>query len=238
MTVLTEKLKSFDYYKNKLPMYLRASDGFVSHFEIWYDLLAGQNKNGVVNVCDTILNLLNIFDADFLKNLITLENTNLSDKHPYGTKSDILDKLALFFGFTRTFSCKYTENQQEFTKDLSLDNEELLILIKCQVLKSSYDGTYSQYKDFYGSIGLDLMILTKPNYPLTVDLILAKINKASPGEKGYHSENVEIMFKSDLLRAQSLGVTYNCSIVDLTSFLIWDNANGNDNNWDEGTWSI
>ena len=63
MTVLTEKLKSFDYYKNKLPMYLRSSDGFVSHFEIWYDLLAGQNKNGVVNVCDTILNLLNIFDA-------------------------------------------------------------------------------------------------------------------------------------------------------------------------------
>ena len=60
MSVLVEKLKSFEYYKNKLPMYLQSSDGFISHFEIWYDLLIGQNNNGVVNVCDTILNLLNI----------------------------------------------------------------------------------------------------------------------------------------------------------------------------------
>lgn len=235
MSVLVEKLKSFEYYKNKLPMYLQSSDGFISHFEIWYDLLIGQNNNGVVNVCDTILNLLNIFDKKFLNELIELEGTEVSDEHPYGTKSDILDKLALFFGFSRKFSCKYTENQQEFSKELDLDNEELLLLIKCQVLRSSYDGTYEQYKSFYENVGLEMLLLTKEEYSSTVDLILAKIEGAQPGEKGYHSENTEIMFKSNLLRVQSLGTTYNCSIVDLTSFLIWD-----DNNkiWDKGTWGI
>ncbi len=235
MSVLVEKLKSFDYYKNKLPMYLQASDGFISHFEIWYDLLAGQNKNGVVNVCDAILNLLNIFDKNFLNELIELEGTEVSDEHPYGIKSDILDKLASFFGFTRKFSCKYTENQQEFSKELDLDNEELLLLIKCQVLRSSYDGTYEQYKSFYENIGLEILLLTKEDYPSTVDLILAKVEGAGPGEKGYHSENTEIMFKSNLLRVQSLGTTYNCTIVDLTSFLIWDDDN---KLWDKGTWGI
>lgn len=238
MSVLVEKLKSFDYYKNKLPMYLQASDGFISHFEIWYDLLVGQNKNGVVNVCDTILNLLNIFDADFLNELITIEGTEVSEEHPYGVKSDILDKLALFFGFSRKFSCKYTENQQEFTKELDLDNEELLLLIKCQVLKANYDGTYEQYKSFYKDIGLELLVLTKDEYPLTVDLILAKIDGAKQGEKGYHSENVNIMFKSNLLRVESLGTMYNCSIVDLSSFLVWDDSDANPKVWDKGTWSI
>lgn len=235
MSVLVEKLKSFEYYKNKLPMYLQSSDGFISHFEIWYDLLIGQNNNGVVNVCDTILNLLNIFDKDFLTNLIKLENTEVSDEHPYGTKSDILDKLALFFGLTREFSCVYTETQQEFTKEISLDNEELLLLIKCQVLRGSYDGTYEQYKSFYKDIGLEMLLLTKDNYASTVDLLLAKIEGAQPGEKGYYSENIEIMFKSNLLRVQSLGITYNCSIVDLTTFLIWDNSN---KVWDKETWGI
>lgn len=238
MSVLVEELKSFDYYKNKLPMYLQASDGFTSHFKIWYDLLVGQNENGVVNVCDTILNLLNIFDKDFLTKIASYEDAGVTDEHLYGTKSDILDKLALFFGFSRKFSCTYTENQHEYSKDLDLDNEDLLLLIKCQVLKSSYDGTYEEYKQFYKDIGLDLLILTKDNYPATVDLLLAKVDGATHGEQGYHSENVNIMFKSDLLRAQSLGITYNCSIVDLTSFLIWDDNRTNPKYWDTGTWSI
>ena len=238
MSVLVEKLKDFNYYKRKLPMYLQASDGFISHFKIWYDLLVGQNNNGIVNSCDTILNLLNIFDNSFLVNISKLDNSEVTDEHPYGTKSDILDKVAALFSLTRNFSCQYDENGQIIIKELSLDNEELCLLIKCQILKSSYDGTYNQYKSFYSDMGFDLLILTKDEYPATVDLILAKIDGALPGEKGYHSDNANIMFKAGLLRAQSLGITYNCSIVDLSSFLIWDDSKDDPTKWDKNTWSI
>ena len=37
--VLNEKLSSFEYYEQKLPLYLRNSYGFIEHFRIWYDLL-------------------------------------------------------------------------------------------------------------------------------------------------------------------------------------------------------
>lgn len=235
MSVLVEKLKDFNYYKNKLPMYLQASDGFISHFKIWYDLLVGQNSNGIVNVCDTILNLLNIFDTNFLSTICQLEDAGVSDEHPYGTKSDILDKIASLFSLTRNFSCTYIKDQQTITEELTLDNDDLLLLIKCQILKSNYDGTYEQYKEFYHDIGLDLLLLTSSGYDATVNLILAKVEGAQPGDEGYHSENVNSMFRAGLLRVQSLGITYNCSIVDLTSFLVWDDDN---KLWDKGTWSI
>ena len=60
MSILIDKLKDFDYYVKKCPLYLQNSDGFIEHFRIWYDFLNTQEKAG-----EEVLNLINIFCISF-----------------------------------------------------------------------------------------------------------------------------------------------------------------------------
>ena len=69
VSILPDKFKSFEYYVNKLPLYLRNSYGFIEHYRIWYDLMIGENENGLINVSDTILYLMDIFDDDYDDNI-------------------------------------------------------------------------------------------------------------------------------------------------------------------------
>lgn len=226
MSILIDKLKSFDYYKQKLPLYLQNSYGFIEHFRIWYDLLVGQsNVTGVVGVSDTILDLIGIFDADYIEKL------NVYEGSESGTKSDLLDKLGNLFGVKRGVRVTYYNSSNTLvSENITLDNKDFLLLIKAQVIKNYCNGSYLQIKEYYENSGL--FIVTKnTTSPATVDIYLNDI----PDSKYTYSENVRKLFLSGLLNIKSMGIRYLYSIQSLFDILIWDNET---KGWDEGAWAI
>lgn len=85
-SILPERLSTFKYYENKLPMWLKSSTTFKEHFRIWFDLMIQDIAyKGVINTLDWMLYLVNIFDNTdeyitsgknlYLENLLKLPGT-------------------------------------------------------------------------------------------------------------------------------------------------------------------
>lgn len=231
VSILPDKFKSFEYYVNKLPLYLRNSYGFIEHYRIWYDLMIGENENGLINVSDTILYLMDIFDDNYLVTIRDLTDSGSTGSIDYGSKCDILDKIAALFGITRNFSITYYENNEEIKEELSLNNEDLLLLIKGQIIKNYCEGSYDQIKGYYNDAGLVVYIITA-EADATSHIYLAE-----PQGSMQYSENVKKMFKSGLLRIESMGITYRDSTTELTGFFKWDSSTSAEL-WDAGVWTI
>lgn len=230
MSFVPDKIKSYEWYYNKLPLYLKNSYGFSEHFRIWYELLISGDKNGIVNVGDTLLYLFNIFDKNFLQTIGNLPDSGATEGN-YGTVSDFLDKLGYLFGVIRNFSVTYkNDNDEDVTEDLSLNNEDFLLLIKAQIIKNYCEGTYEQIKGYYNSAGLDVFLIT------TEDGASAHVYLAAPPHSSKYSLNVEKMFKSGLMRIESMGITYTEGVRVLVSFLTWDSTKTKEY-WDTGVWS-
>lgn len=271
-SILPVELQSFSYYKNKLPLFLQNSHGFIEHFQIWYDFLTTQ-----VECSDSLLYLLDIFDENYLEYIRdlpgseahnpqgifeTLNNTEFptdnidvessqyteyifrrlnefefgdssslpSFSEDYGDKCDILDKLGLIFGVRRNFSCTYIdEDDQIITEEISLNNQEFLILIKAQIIKNYCVGSYSQIKEYYDWAGLQIYMMNGPGQA-TLSLYLI-----SSDEYDY-SDNVKKMFLSGLLRIESVGIQYFSKIVTFGDQLKWDGF-GIHEVWDVGVWA-
>ena len=233
--LIAEKLQTFEYYYDKLPLYLKNSYGFAEHFRIWFELLKSGDKNGIVNVSETLLYLLDLFDDKYLEKLSQIEGTlpkldtpqNVPASPSYGLQSDILDKIGLLFGVKRQFGIKYTENDIEVEEDISLNNQDFLLLIKGQIIKNYCEGTYDQIKGFYNSAGLNVYIITTDE-GASSHVYLA--------EAGDYSDNVKKMFKSGLLRIESMGITYTEGTKVIATFMVWDSAKETEY-WDEGGWA-
>ena len=233
--LIAEKLQTFEYYYDKLPLYLKNSYGFAEHFRIWFELLKSGDKNGIVNVSETLLYLLDLFDDKYLEKLSQIEGTlpkldtpqNVPASPSYGLQSDILDKIGLLFGVKRQFGIKYTENDIEVEEDISLNNQDFLLLIKGQIIKNYCEGTYDQIKGFYNSAGLKVYIITTDE-GASSHVYLA--------EAGDYSDNVKKMFKSGLLRIESMGITYTEGTKVIATFMVWDSAKETEY-WDEGGWA-
>ena len=230
MSFVPDKIKSYEWYYNKLPLYLKNSYGFSEHFKIWYELLISGDKNGIVNVGDTLLYLFNIFDENFLQTIANLPDSGATEGN-YGTVSDFLDKLGHLFGVIRNFSVTYkNDNNEDVTEDLSLNNEDFLLLIKAQIIKNYCEGTYEQIKGYYNSAGLDVFLIT------TEDGASAHLYLAATPDSTKYSLNVEKMFKSGLMRIESMGITYTEGVRALDWFLTWDSTKAKEY-WDAGVWS-
>ena len=233
--LIAEKLQTFEYYYDKLPLYLKNSYGFAEHFRIWFELLKSGDKNGIVNVSETLLYLLDLFDDKYLEKLSQIEGTlpkldtpqNVPTSPSYGLQSDILDKIGLLFGVKRQFGIKYTENDVEVEEDISLNNQDFLLLIKGQIIKNYCEGTFDQIKGFYNSAGLKVYIITTDE-GASSHVYLA--------EAGDYSDNVKKMFKSGLLRIESMGITYTEGTKVIATFMVWDSAKETEY-WDEGGWA-
>lgn len=215
--LLPEKLMDFKYYRQKLPLYLQNSEGFVEHFKIWYDLLVGQQdeKTGVVGSLESVLSKINIFSDDFVND-----------------SSDMLDKLGALFGVSRRLVVTYQNNGTSTTEELNLDNDDFLYLIKAQIIRNYSDGTYAQANEYYNNA--KLFVLTKnDDTPGRVRIYLNDISDSSYS----YSDNVKKMFLSGLLNIKHLGIQYLYSIQNLRQILIWDNADS-EITWDGGQWAI
>ena len=221
-SILNETLRSFDYYKNKLPIYLQNSYGFLEHFRIWYDLLVSDNNKGVVGNADIFLNLLQIFDENYLQYL----KDNIEDYDD--NESDILDKIGAIFGVTRHFEVTYADASKE---QLNLNNREFLILIRGQIIKNYCDGSMEQMDYYYKTLGLDMFVQTSGT-PATAYLYLA----TTPGYE--YSDNMNKMFLGGMLKIQSAGIRYIETFIDLARLLIWDSTNWSTNDVDGGQWTI
>lgn len=238
-SILPNTLKDFSYYFNKVPLYLKNSEGFIEHFRIWFDLLVGNYDydastfEGVVVTEDVILYLLNIFDNDYLQFISNLQGSNSSQTVEFGTVSDILDKLAEIYGVRRNFSVTYIiiENTESklVTKELSLNNSELLTLIKTQIIKNYCVGTYEQIQKFYQDINLPVIVLTDDNSSATCSLILEEVTDSTLS----YSDNIKDMFLSGLLTIENMGIAYRLQILNLDELGVWDVSN-----WDERNWGL
>lgn len=215
-SILPEKLKSFDYYKNKLPLYLQNSHGFIEHFRIMHTLLV----DGVTDNADVLLNLLNIYDSEYLAYINSFEESES------GTVSDILDKIGALVGVSRNFTIVLNNTE----KALHLDNASFLLLIKAQLIRSYCDGTFAELREFYDNIGLDVYITTS-SFDCTSEIFLADNSGTS-----LYDENIKDMFEAGLLHVKSMGINYTFAICDINATLRWDNLIGF--GWDRGHWGI
>lgn len=232
-SIIPEKLQKFEYYKSKIPIYLQNSEGFQEHFRIWYDLLV----DGVVKNADILLNMLLIFDSNYLNYLHSINE----DIKPDGYVCDILDKLGSIFGVNRYFKVTYEEGGIDKTEQLQLNNEEFLILIKGQIIKNYCEGTRQQIEEYYKSVGLQIYVQTDSTSEATANLYLTT---GTAGSSYDYSENIRKMFLGGMLIIDSVGIKYQKAFIDTSRLLFWDvideqNNNGwGDDNYLGGEWII
>lgn len=232
--LIPEEIESFEYYKNKIPLYLKNSYGFMEHFKIWHEILIGDTERaGVVGNGEIFLNLLLIFDPNYF----TYLSENLEDFDPEGNICDILDKIGELFGVSRNFTINYVSQGTPHTEDLQLNNKDFLILIKARIIKNYCDGTLEIMNDFYKDAKIPMEVRTSDS-PATANIWLIK-----SGSSEYHySENVEKMYLAGMLTIESVGISYvTDDPIDLLDILIWFDENmtpqtGVKYNWDEGEW--
>ena len=225
-SIIPEKLKDFEYYKNKLPLYLQNSYGFIEHFRIWYQILV----DGICDNATILLNLINIFDADYFDFLETIEGVQRT-----GYECDILDKIGRLYGVNRQFRITYKEDTTTKTETILLNNQDFLTLIKTQIIKNYCEGTTEQINAYYKMIGLKMYVLSASE-PATAYMYLA----TSVNNTEYtYSENIRKMFLAGLLKIDSMGIVYKYAFVDIDRILIWGSINeARTNGWGGGEWAI
>lgn len=214
--MLIDKLKKWEYYKTKLPLYMQNSYGILEHFRMIFDFLLEFDLEE-----DNVIYAFNIFDEGYLNFINSLDDSTTKDK------SDILDKIGALYGVTRTFDVTYEENNQQVTSALHLTNSEFLKLIKARIIQNNYTGTYEESRNFYDNIGLPIYLF-QSNCSAEVNVYL---DSSVPS-----TGNEQKMFLANLFTIKSMGITYNTQIIDVIHLLIWDSAS-EDRYWDVGRWA-
>ena len=220
--ILPDKLRSFDYYRKKIPMYLRQSQGFEEHFKLWYDLMMGDSMNeGVVKTAEALLEMLNIYDTryndinDYVNNYF--ENLRQLGIQAYEDRLDldILDKLASVFAISRNLAVQYYDSEGIYRDEvLYLTNKELLMYILSKIIQSHCDGTRQQLQKLYSSIGLKV-IMTNGSSSARVEYRLVL------DENVTYSRNTIALFLSGNLIVKQLGSEYVFGTVNNSATLIW-----------------
>lgn len=192
MSILNDKLKNFNYYKSKVPMYLQQSDGFLEHFRIWFDLLVGETSNSnIVGVADTLFQMLDIF----------------AENYDSASSTDVLNKLAALFGIQRHLVIN--------GKTVDLSNDELLTYLSTKIIKNYSDGTTKQAIDLYDKIGLPIAIKTDASKSATVTLYLLH------SESVTINNNIQLLFTNGLLNFDRIGITYTNIVFEIANILYW-----------------
>ena len=220
-SLIPAAIQSFSYYESHIPLFLRSSYGYIEHFRIWYDLL--MSEGGIVPQFDHILRMMDIFNEHYLEWLYELD--------PSGQHCDILDKLGSLFDVSRYVHVEYWDNGDK-SEDLTLSNEELLILIKGQIVKNYCQGSREQIDWYYDNAGLKILSVGNPD-PL--DVMTCKLLLVDDPSSPY-SSNIRKMFLAGLLNVYQLGVRYDYEIISLSAnAFTWD-SNTSGERWDEGGW--
>lgn len=185
--MLDQNLLDFKYYTNSLSMFLKRSFGMLEHFKLYYDILKEIDDEET-----KIFDSLDIFNENYDLDLAT----------------DILDKIGSMLNVKRKFQVTISD----VVHDLTLTNEELLLLIKAQIIKNHYNGTYLQYKSLYELANIPVIIYTATNASATVNCYLNYNTDVTI------TDNIKYMFQAGMLSIESMGIAYTYSIADINLF--------------------
>lgn len=213
--MIIDKLKTWDYYKRKIPLYLQNSYGFVDHFKMLFDLLIQIDSTE-----DDVIKAFDVLNEIYLNYINSLPDATEND-------SDILDKIAALFGVSRNFDVSYIDNNILEKASLTLTNAELLKLIKARIIQNNYSGTYEETRQFYTNMGLPVYLFQSGS-PAEVYVLLDNSIQLT--------ENEQKMFLANLFTIKSMGIVYHTSITDIVSMLVWD-SNISTRMWDVGRWA-
>lgn len=197
-------------------------------------------QSSIISSMRDIFNSLNIFnkDDDGRSSNISTSSTDylafLNTIRESSTETEVIDKLAHLYGVSRNFSVQYSVSGTATTKELNLTDEALMLLIKCQVIKNAYKGTFEQLKELYSMIGLPVMIITEGldestgNYKNAhCRLILLRQTDTDYTGTGNPLLGVEDMFLAGLLTIQSLGIKYTYELYTAGTIAIFDSTDTN-----------
>ncbi len=217
--MIKNKLLDWNYYLKKIPLYLRNSYGFTSHFEIMFVILKAINDIG-----DGLLTSINLFDKNYFENVKEL----ITDVDEDGTTFDLLDKFASLYNINRNLDINYDDgNGHSYTGNITLKNSELLKFILVRCVLSNYDGTYENLRSLYDLINLPIMFINSPNESAFVSVVLYNPN-------GYFdNSNIIHLFYSRLLNLESVGIRYAYQ----ASEFIRGEFDTEGKGWNEGNWS-
>lgn len=213
--MIKDKLKVWEYYKHKIPIYLQNSYGFVEHFKMLFDLLLQLDSTE-----DNLMKAFDVLNKNYLDYINSLPGETGSD-------SDILEKIAELFGVSRNFDVEYTENSTKKSASLTLNNSELIKLIKARIIQNNFNGTYEESRNFYNNINLPVYLFQSGNNNEVYVLLDNSIKL---------TDNEQKMFLANLFTIESMGIVYHTSITDIAHIFCWDMNNQN-TYWDVGKWA-
>lgn len=213
-----KEIETWEYYENKLPLYIKNSFGLVDHFKTYFAIF-----NNFINVREKFYKDANIMNINTYKDDIS--NIN----------KDVLDKIGSLYGLSRKFKFKYTLNNKETTVDTStlnngrgLNDKEFLRYIQIHILNQYFDGTNSSLYLMYRRNNIPIYYIYG-NDPAECNIYYIK---DSPNEL---SEVEEGMFYAGLYTVKSMGIKYNYSIS--TSLVgIWDLEGNEKGVWNKAYW--
>lgn len=225
--MLPEKLKTENYYLEKLSLFMRDSYGIEDHFSMLITILDFFDR-----AIDDVLYAFNITNDDVF---LWLESLDVSE-----TECDILDKIAHLYGMSRNFKVTYNEGGTDYTEQLDLSNFELWILIKAQILQQCFNGTYAEVRAYYDKMKLPITILSSNVISQSAQAVIY-LNTTRLIEVGGTTreitQNIIKMYKANLLTIRSMGITYLTSTSSLENIGIWDSADVS-RSWDKARWGI
>ena len=219
--MLIDKLREWEYYYKKLPLYMRNSYGIPEHFEIVWNVMMQLEMTQ-----EEVLDAMNLLQDDYVSNVIA----KYDDANGYDFS--FLDVIGSLYGINRYLNVSYVDSYTGKTihKKLYLTNKEFYMLIKARIVQNNYNGTFEQARKYYENIGLPMYMFTGAN-PAECYLYL--------GFNDNVTDNIRDLFMANLLTLKSVGITYIRYQIDITKMAIWANkidAPNNNNSWDVSVW--
>lgn len=222
--MLDKKLLSEQYYTDKTSLFLQNSYGILDHYAMLITILQ--------EVDATYDELLECFDITSDEMFLKIESMSTDE-------ADILDKFAHLYDVDRQMTITYIEEGQEIKRDVTLNNFELWVLIKAQILQNNFDGSYAQMREYYDKMKLPVFILTSTTSG-QASVFLDLTSGITIGQTVYSfadNANIEYLFKAGYLTLKSMGIVYSHSTISLSTVAIWDSQESA-RSWDNARWGL
>lgn len=201
--LINDKLLTFDYYKDKMTLFLKNSYGVKEQLEILYQILVQFD-----NEAYKMFSMMNMLD----ENTITVIN-NLDEN-----ESDILDKIGKLFGLSRNLTVVI----EDVTYSLNLTNSEFFKLIQTTIIKNSFSGTREEAEKLYKMINIPILMLNDTT-PAQVLMIYDDTED--------ENSNLQKLFLSGLFTLKSMGISYTYKVQKVSQIGTFDVSYYDNSRW-------
>lgn len=226
--LLRNELQQYDFYRKSLSLFMKHTPSLNIRCDMWTAIL-----RNVLSCADGIFDLLNIFYYNSkTDNYLTSIGYDLN-----GTAKNFLDEIALIYGISRqvVLTENYDKDKHSIPvadrqiKQITLTNQELLILIEATIRKYNFNGTRQGIREIYQGTPLFQWIKYQTGYPeeiqkyiqyiktssflTTLNIIYydsgsAKCTIAIDSSDTTATANIMNLFTNGLLTIESVGIEY------------------------------